>query len=118
MEEREDRGERGWRRRGRTEEEREDGGERGQRRERAEEREGRGEGGQKRRAKMEEEREEGGEGSRYSLNHQCFAGQGWGAGPQQKAQEIRKVGSLLPKWLGGNLIKVRERKRREHQRLK
>ena len=67
---------------------------------------------------MEEEREEGGEGGRYSLNHQCFEGQGWGAGPQQKAQEIRKVGSLLAKWLGGNLIKVRERKRREHQRLK
>lgn len=90
--------------------------------------EGRGREGGRRGGRTEKGKEEGeggrrregggGEAGGYSLNHQCFECQAWGACPQQKAQEIRKVGSLLSKWLGGNLIKVRERKRRERRRLK
>ena len=119
---REDGGKGGWRR-GREEggEEgggrrgREDGGEGGRMEER--------EGGWRRRGRKEEGQEDkggedGGEAGGYRLNHQCFECQAWGAGPQQEAQEIRKVGSLLPKWLGGNLIKVRETKKIERRRLR
>lgn len=89
---REDRG-KGGRKRGR-----EDGGGVGGGRKggRMEEREG----GWRRRGRKEEGQEDkggedGGEAGRYRLNHQCSECQAWGAGPQQKAQEIRKVGSLL-----------------------
>ena len=85
---REDRG-KGGRKRGR-----EDGGGVGGGRKggRMEEREG----GWRRRGRKEEGQEDkGGEAGGYRLNHQCFECQAWGAGPQQKAQEIRKVGSLL-----------------------
>ena len=80
-------------------------------------------GGWRRRGRKEEGQEDkggedGGEAGGYRLNHQCFECQAWGVGPQQEAQEIRKVGSLLPKWLGGNLIKVRETKKIERQRLR
>ena len=82
----------GWRRSGRREEGREDGGEGGRMEER--------EGGWRRRGRKEEGQEDkggedGGEAGGYRLNHQCSECQAWGAGPQQKAQEIRKVGSLL-----------------------
>ena len=97
----------------------EEGGEGGRREGRMEEREG----GWRRRGRKEEGQEDkggedGGEAGGYRLNHQCFECQAWGAGPQQEAQEIRKVGSLLPKWLGGNLIKVRETKKIERRRLR
>ena len=101
----------GMREEGREDREGDGGGKRGKEEGREE---GGGEGGGRRGGR----REEGGEAGGYSLNHQCFECQAWGACPQQKAQEIRKVGSLLSKWLGGNLIKVRERKRRERRRLK